>query len=178
MPSRHSTLQIVLHWTMAAVIAAAWLLGSLMEDLARGPDRATGLALHVLLGLGVLALLLPRLIARLAGPSLPPEPGETRWEHRLAAAAHLALYALMLLVPLAGLATALSARAPVPVLGLFELPNLWAGLGQRKLFEGAHEMLANLLLGVVVLHVLATLYHAVIRRDGVAGRMIPWLHQP
>ncbi|MGX9963356.1 cytochrome b [Roseomonas sp. F4] len=178
MPTRHSTLQIILHWTMAAVIAAAWLLGSLMEDLARGPDRAVGLGVHVLLGLGVLALLLPRLIARLVGPALPPEPGEARWEHRLAAAAHLALYALMLLVPLAGMATVLSARAQVPVLGLFEVPNLLAAYGQRKLFEGVHEVLANLLLGVVVLHVLATLYHAFIRRDGVAGRMIPWLHQP
>lgn len=172
MAARYSRLSIALHWTMALAIGAAWLIGQVMEDMARGPDRVFALGSHALIGLAVAALLLPRLLARLAGP-LPEDVGQPAWEKRLAGAAHLLLYLLMLAVPLTGLAIALSGRAPMPVLGLFEIPPLLSSLGLRKTLEGAHELLANLLVGAIVLHVAATLWHALVRHDGVAARMLP-----
>lgn len=172
MQPRYSIASIALHWTMAAAIGAAWLLGQLMEDVARGPDRIAATGTHALVGIAVLALVLPRLLARLLGGAPPAEEG---WQGRAAKAGHLLLYALMAAVPLAGLAIAMSGRAPFPVLGLFEVPPLLAPLGLRKLLEGVHEVLANILLGTIILHVAATLWHAVIRRDDIAARMLPWL---
>ncbi|WP_270939101.1 cytochrome b [Falsiroseomonas oryzae] len=168
---RYPIPSILLHWTMAAAIAGAWLIGQLMEEIPRGGGRTTALGAHALVGLAVVALLLPRILARLAGGA--PDPAGPIWEQRLAAAAHLLLYALMLAVPLSGLAIAMSGRAPVPVLGLFEIPPALAGFGMRKPLEGMHEVLANLMLGAVALHVAATLWHALVRRDGVARRMLP-----
>ncbi|WP_237214143.1 cytochrome b, partial [Falsiroseomonas oryziterrae] len=125
----------------------------------------------VLLGLAVAALLLPRLLARLAGGA--PEAAGPAWERRLAAAAHLLLYALMLAVPATGLGLAMSGRAPVSVLGLFELPNMLAPHGLRRPLGGLHEVLSNIMLGAIALHVAATLWHALVRRDGVMRRMLP-----
>jgi cytochrome b561 len=172
MPDRYSRLSIALHWTMAVAIGAAWLIGQFLEDLPRGPDKTFALGGHALIGLAVAALLLPRLLARIVGP-VPVDAAAPAWEKRLAGAAHLLLYLLMLAVPLTGLAIAMSGRAALPVLGLFEIPPLLAGLGLRKLLEGAHEVMANLLLGAIALHVAATLWHALVRHDGVAARMLP-----
>lgn len=157
---------------MALAIGAAWLIGEVMEDMPRGPDKVFALGSHALVGVAVAALLLPRLLARIAGP-VPEDAGAPGWERRLAGAAHLLLYLLMLAVPLTGLAIAMSGRAPMQVLGLFEIPALLSGLGLRKTLEGAHEVMANLLVGTVILHVAATLWHALVRHDGVAARMLP-----
>ncbi len=172
MAARYSRLSIVLHWTMALAIGAAWLIGQVMEEMPRGPDKVFALGSHALVGLAVVALLLPRLLARIIGP-VPENAGAPAWERRLAGAAHLLLYLLMLAVPLTGLAIAMSGRAPMQVLGLLEIPPLLSGLGLRKTLEGAHEVMANLLLGTVILHVAATLWHALVRHDGVAARMLP-----
>jgi cytochrome b561 len=173
--TRFSTASIILHWTMALAIAAAWILAQVIDLVPRGPGRTAVLGSHALVGLAVLALLLPRLLTRLRGPVPGPVPGASAWETRLATATHVLLYGLMLVQPLTGIAFALVRRAPTEVLGLFTIPNLYADDTLRGTIGGAHELLANLLLATVALHVAATLFHHFIRRDDVAARMIPVL---
>jgi cytochrome b561 len=167
---RYSTASILMHWTMAAAIAGAWMIGQLLEEFPRA-ERATPQGAHALIGLAVVALLLPRLLARILGGA--PEAAGPDWERRLATAAHVLLYALMLAVPLSGLAIALTGRAPLPVLGLFDIPAAMPDRGLHRTLEGVHEVLSNLILGAVALHVAATLWHALIRRDGVMRHMLP-----
>ncbi len=163
------------------MIAGAWVLGGVLDDLVPRAWKPMVVGGHALLGFGVLALLLPRLLARrssaraTAGGAAAAAAATPDWEERLAAAMHLLLYALMLLLPLTGLVAALSGRRPFPVLGLFELQPVLAPWGLRQTVKGVHELLANLMLGLVSLHVLATLWHALVRHDGVAARMIPGL---
>lgn len=164
---------ILLHWTMALAIALAWGGAQLAEALGRGQARAFVTGSHALLGLAVLALLLPRLLARWLGTAPGPAPGAPAWEQRLARAAHLLLYALMLALPLTGLLTALTGRAPFDLAGLATLPNSLAGTGLRRVVKEAHEIVANLMLGAIALHVAAVAWHAIVRRDGVAARMMP-----
>lgn len=173
--ARFSTASIILHWTMALTIATAWILAQVIDLVPRGPGRTAVLGGHALIGLAVLALLLPRLLARLRGPVPGPVAGTSAWEERLAAATHVLLYVLMLAQPVSGVAYALVRRSPTEVLGLFTIPNLFANDTLRGLLGGTHELLANLLLATVALHVAATLFHHFIRRDDVAARMIPVL---
>lgn len=173
--TRFSTANIILHWTMAVAIAAAWILAQVIDLVPRGPGRTAVLGSHVLVGIAVLALLLPRLLARLRGPVPGPAPGTSAWETRLAAVTHVLLYVLMLAQPVTGIAYALVRRSPTDVLGLFAIPNIYADDTLRGLLGETHELLANLLLATVALHVAATLFHYFIRRDDVAARMIPAL---
>lgn len=173
--TRFSTASIILHWTMALAIAAAWILAQAIDLVPRGPGRTAMLGSHVLVGLAVLALLLPRFLARLRGPVPAPAPGTPSWETRLAAATHGLLYALMLAQPVTGIIFAMARRTPVNVLGLFTITNPLAESSLRGLFGETHELLATLLLAAVALHVAATLFHHFIRRDDVAATMIPAL---
>jgi cytochrome b561 len=172
-PTRYPLPNILLHWTMALAIVLAWGGAQLAEALSRGPTRTFVLGSHALFGLAVLALLLPRALARVFGTAPGPAPGAPAWERRLAAAAHLLLYALMLALPLTGLLLAMSGRAAFDLAGLATLPNALAGTGLRPLLKETHEIVANLMLGAIALHVAAVAWHAVVRRDGVAGRMTP-----
>jgi cytochrome b561 len=57
--TRYSRMMIVLHWTMAILILAAWITGEGGRHVRENPP-----VLHFWLGLSVLVLLLPRLLAR------------------------------------------------------------------------------------------------------------------
>lgn len=170
---RYTLPSILLHWTMALAIALAWGGAQLAEAMSRGPGKTLVVGTHALFGLGVLALLLPRILARLLGTVPGPAPDAPAWEARLALAAHLLLYALMLALPLTGLLAALTGRAPFDLAGIATLPNSLAGTGLRRTVKEAHEILANVMLGAIALHVAAVAWHALVRRDDVAARMMP-----
>ncbi len=168
---RFSIPSIVLHWTMALAIALAWLVAQVADVFGRGSTEAFIIGGHAVFGLAVLALLLPRMLARWLGGVPGPADGAPAWEERLARAAHLLLYALMVALPVAGILTALSGRAPFDLAGLVTLPNILADTGLRRTFKEVHELLANMMLATVGLHVAAVLWHAFIRRDDVPRRM-------
>jgi cytochrome b561 len=170
-PTRYALPSRVLHWASALLIILAWLVGTLMEEAPRGDARATATALHYTLGLLVLSLVALRLLWRLVNPPQAPEPGTPAWQQRAGHLMHLALYGLMLLVPLAGLLDRWARGRAVTVLGWsaplappFPIPG-------GRLWGEAHELLADLMLVAVGLHVLAALWHHFVQRDGVLRRM-------
>ncbi len=167
---RYGAVTQLLHWATAGLIAAAWTLGATMEELPRGPARAAGLDLHATLGLAVIAAVLARLLWRTANPHPASGVG------LLAVAAkamHLALYAAMLAVPLAGLAAQWGrGRAVSAFFGAVVLPPP-AWLPGGRAWGEVHEVAANLLLVLIGLHVAAALVHHLLLRDGVMRRMLP-----
>ncbi len=172
MSTRYSLPLILLHWLAVPAMLAAFIIGEVMEDLPRGPEKISVMGWHILAGLTVAALLMPRIAIRLRG--VPPMHGEAAfWEAGLARAAHLVMYAVMLLLPLTGLLSILAGTRTVPVLGLFELPALFPLSWLHEAMEEVHEAVARVFLVTLVMHVAATLWHVLVRRDGVLRRMLP-----
>ena len=107
-------------------------------------------------------------------------------ERRAALLGHLALYALLFLLPLTGWALISTSGKPSLLFGYTDIPLIpWlSGLsGDEKksyhdLFEGAHEVLANALLVPIAAHVAAALRHAFVLKDGVFSRMLPSFGEP
>jgi len=97
------------------------------------------------------------------------------WERWSATAVHLGLYAVMIGLPVTGFLAATSLTVPVPVFGLFELPPMATSPRLHEAGEEAHEFLVGLAVFLIFFHVIGTVWHIVIRRDGIAGRMIPFL---
>nr|WP_281406671.1 cytochrome b/b6 domain-containing protein [Rhizobium sp. P44RR-XXIV] len=98
-----------------------------------------------------------------------------RWLQPLCRAhgAHILLYALMILMPLAGYTTSAAGGRDLPWFGLFEWPNLLPL--DRPLARAAaevHEYGAYCLYAVVSLHILAALWHHFFRKDEVLRRML------
>ncbi|KQS76643.1 cytochrome B [Rhizobium sp. Leaf384] len=111
-PASFSRMQRWLHWATAALVFFNLLLPDGMEAWNRSmkrtgsatADQVASANLHAYVGLAIVAIVLLRLILRMTHgvPSSPAQ--EPRLFQRLSAYAHGLLYALLLAMPLSGIA--------------------------------------------------------------------------
>jgi cytochrome b561 len=111
-----------LHWSVALLVAAVFLLGVLMTALPLSAllAKLVTYQLHKSLGLLVVVLVLWRLGLRWRH-GRPAETGPA-WQRRVAAAGHAALYALLLVVPVMGYCVASVAPGQVPTAFFLLIP--------------------------------------------------------
>jgi cytochrome b561 len=171
-PAAYGPIAMALHWTIAALIVVAGILGLLHDSWPRA-TQAFWINVHAIVGLSILMLVAARIRWRLrhTPPDLPPDVGE--FSARLSYPAHLLLYALMVAIPLIGIVTFVW-HGRVFDFGLFRLD--FGVKSNRAVFhptENLHGYLAYALFGLAGLHALAALWHHLVRRDGVLMRMWP-----
>ncbi len=167
---KFSPLQRVLHWTMSAAIFLMLFIGIGMVSTIT-PAHLALLSIHKPLGIAILILVIVRLIVRLTRGT-PPLPSDLPPLMKFAAhASHWALYALMIAMPLIGWGMLSAAGDPVVVAGI-HLPAILPMDGaMHGLLRQAHTWLALVLFALVLAHLAAALFHALIRRDGVFESM-------
>ncbi len=163
----------VMHWltVICVVMAAAFIL---TRDQLDGRNvRLWLLEGHRHFGLFVLALFVIRVFVRLRVGKLPSS-GEAPWPMRAAAGlTHIALYALLVTLPLLGWALSSAEGKPVHLFGA-TLPNFVAADEDlADTLQTWHLNAAWVLLGLVCLHIAAALWHHFVMRDGVLRRMWP-----
>lgn len=171
---RYGALSIGLHWLMLLLLAAVYACIELREVFPKGSDPREALkAWHFMLGLAVFTLVWLRLAVRGFSAAPPIVPPPSTWEKKLAGAMHLALYALMIGLPLAGWLMLSAAGKPIPFFGL-ELPAL---IGENKALartlKEAHEAVATAGYVLIGLHAMAALFHHYVKRDNTLQRMLP-----
>jgi len=171
---RYGALSIALHWLMFLLMVAVYATIELRELFPKGSDpRETMKALHFMLGLSVLLLVTLRIYARVtsATPIITPELSPA--QHMAAKLGHLALYGLMIAMPILGWLILSTAAKPIPFFGL-ELPAL---MGENKdlakSLKEIHETIGVIGYYLVAAHVLAALYHHHIRKDNTLTRILP-----
>ena len=163
------------HWLVAVLVLAQLGIGLYAANLPVSLARLQWLSHHKSLGLAILALVLLRLGWRALKP--PPELPDSmpRWERRAALATHRLFYLLLILAPLAGWLYVSAAGLSVNWFGLFQVPDLVSKDPESaELFKALHIGLVALLASLVAVHVGAALRHALVLRDGVMHRMLPW----
>lgn len=171
---RYSVLSIRLHWLMVVLIAAVYGCIELRELFEKGSDpRETLKALHFMLGLTVLILVAVRIYARLTGPTPPIVPEPPKWQMLLAKAAHLALYLLMIGMPIAGWVLLSAAGKPIPFFGLHLPALLGESKSLAKTIKEIHETGGTLGYFLIALHAAAALFHHYFMRDNTLRRMLP-----
>ena len=162
---RYSKSLIVIHWLTAVFVVGAWLTAEGGRKLVENPPL-----LHFAFGLTVLALVLPRLMLRFAGPTPRPASGGG-WLGRVSGIGHGVLYLLLIAVPLSGWYVASRMGVEVGFPGL-HLPALTAPVpGKPGLIGELHENGGNLILILAGLHMAMALWHQFVRRDGTLRRM-------
>jgi cytochrome b561 len=171
---RLSPLQRLLHWLMAICILAMLFIGVGMVSMVM-PKYLTLVSIHKPLGIAILVLALVRLAVRLRYGA-PPLPADLPEPMKLAAQlSHYALYALMIAMPLLGWAMLSAAAYPVVLYGSVHLPAILPRSdGLHTLLWNAHFYPAFAFFALILLHVAAALFHALVRRDGVFDAMVPW----
>lgn len=170
---RFTALQRTLHWLMAICILAMLFIGVGMVSTI-SPNYLTLLSIHKPLGIAILALALLRLVVRLRDGA-PPMPRDMPEPMKLAARlSHVAFYVLMIAMPLIGWAMLSAADYPVVVAG-FHLPAIVApDASLHSTLWNAHRFLAFAFFALILLHLAAALFHALVRRDGVYEAMAPY----
>lgn len=163
------------HWLTVLLIVAQFVSMEFAHDLPRGPERSELYRLHKSLGVSILLLAIARLAWRFGNP-VPPAPVDARaWERRAADVSHRLLYALIFALPLTGWVMSAAGGRTVEWFGLVALPNpVGANAVLDERLEDVHEALANALLVVASVHVLAALRHHFVLKDDVLRRMAPW----
>jgi cytochrome b561 len=169
---RYGGVAIFFHWTSAVLIVTVGILG-LLHDSWPHSIQAKWINIHAVLGLVVWALLMLRLAWRLSHrpPGLPADVGE--FSRRTSYPAHLLMYLLMLVIPVFGIITFIW-HGRVFDFGVFRIDPKVAS--DRAIFhptEDIHGYLAYALFALIIVHVLAALWHHFVRRDGVLLRMLP-----
>jgi len=170
-PAPYGRLSIGLHWFMLLLLAAVYATIELREVFPRGSAIREGLKTwHFMLGLSVFGLVGVRLIARIGAPH---PSGPRAWTDRLAAVVHLALYAIMIAMPVLGwLALSADGKA-APFFGLQLPPLVGPNEALAEQVEEIHETVGTAGYWLVGLHTAAALFHHHVLRDGVLQRMLP-----
>lgn len=149
-------------------------LGLWMTGLPLGLAKLQAYNWHKWVGLAVLALAGARILWRRRHPPPALPAAVTGWQAKAAPIVHWTLLALLIALPISGWAMSSAAGISIVWFGILRLPDLVPG--DRALFEAlktTHYGLSRLLIGVLILHVAAVLYHDLWRRDGVLRRMWP-----
>jgi cytochrome b561 len=171
---RYTRVAITLHWVIAVLVLGQIFFGWYLGDVPRGSAARGGLVnLHKSIGLTLWLLVWIRLGWRWRHAPPPAAASTPPWQKLAAALVHGALYACLLLAPLAGYIASNFSKYGVTVFGVWKLAP-WGRDDKQlyDLFRGLHGILAWTLAVLVALHVAAAIYHAV-RRDGVVARMLP-----
>jgi cytochrome b561 len=172
--ARYNHLSIALHWLMLLLIAAVYATIELRVNFPKGSDtRELFKQLHFMLGLAVFALVWLRLIARSLSPTPAITPPLPAWQAIPAKLMHLALYALMIGLPLVGWLVLSAAGKPIPFFGL-QAPAL---IGENRELASTlkewHELAGVSGYWLIGLHAVAALIHHYILRDDSLTRMLP-----
>jgi cytochrome b561 len=170
---RFTVLQRILHWLMAVCILAMLFIGVGMVSTVT-PKYLTLVSIHKPLGIAILVLALFRLGVRLVYGA-PPLPADLPAPQKLAAhLSHYGFYVLMIGMPLIGWGMLSAASYPVLLFDGVHLPAILPQSdGLHALLWNAHFYLAFAFFALILLHVAAALFHALIRRDGVFEAMAP-----
>ena len=170
----YGSLSIGIHWLVLLLFVGVYGTIELHEAFEKGSDLREALkAWHFMLGLLVFVLVWLRLAARLSGPTPTITPELPKLEQLSATALHLALYLLMIGMPLTGWLMLSAAGKPIPFFGL-ELPAL---IGENKALakqiKEVHEFVGTTGYYLIGLHAAAALYHHYLRHDNTLTRMLP-----
>ena len=176
---RYTATAIFLHWLVFALIACGFALAVYMVDLPLSPHKLKYFSCHKWIGVTVFLLALARVAWCLKHPAPALPPTMPAWQQRAAAASHLLLYALIVVIPLTGWLYSSAAGVPTVYLGMLPLPDL---LAKNKILAEqlklVHVTLNYTLLILVITHAAAALKHHFGDRDDVLARMLPWVKSP
>jgi cytochrome b561 len=175
-PQKYHLTSRILHWSMAAIILGLLGIGIYMTEFLpkEASNRFQIYDLHKSFGVIILLLIFVRIINRIlqAVPALPS--GLPKYEKLLSHLVHIALYILMILVPLSGYLMSNSFGFPVHLFTI-QMPFIISTNQQLgRLFAKTHEVFAFSLLALVILHFIGAIKHRFFDRpeNDVLNRML------
>jgi cytochrome b561 len=162
-----------IHWLTAALFIAAMLIGFFcgLQQPGTSPRREL-LEVHKSLGATLFFLAILRLMVRAATTA----PGEVSsfgpWVRLAARLNHWALYFILFAMPITGYVFSSAGGYSLKYFWTFSWPRLVVKNNEvARIGETSHELIAWLVYAAVALHIAATFWHVVVKRDETLSRM-------
>jgi cytochrome b561 len=166
----------VLHWIMAIIFIAAWLIGfysgNFLSYDVDGSFKGNVITLHKNIATVIIFLFVVRILWRYTHPAPKLPESMSPMMQKMAHLGHLALYFMLIALPITGCLFSWSAGHPAPVLYLFEIPRLLDTNPEiLAIVKPLHIYLSWAVGLLIVGHIVAALKHHFIDRDGVLDSM-------
>lgn len=162
------------HWGMALLLTGLFALGWWMRTLDYyDPWYHKGPFWHESFGIVAFLLVLGRIAWRRIDPPPPLEEDLAPWEKLAAHATHIALYGLMVIIPISGYFIGTAKGEAIDVFGWFKIPALLTGVEHMEDIAGnIHAFLAYGGGILVLIHAMAALKHQFIDKGETLKRML------
>lgn len=163
------------HWIMAILVLGMIPAGIAMvqPDIDRSLQN-TLFIFHKNTGVLLILLILLRIAYRLRNPPAPLPVDTPGWQHMAASASHLGLYALLVIVPVAGYVRVKAGGFPIETLDALGIPSLVPRSDAlAEVAKTIHYFGGLGIAAIIAAHVGAAAFHGIIKRDGVFSRMWP-----
>jgi cytochrome b561 len=174
--TKYSGLAMVLHWLIAAGVIANWLIRETAEGAETEEAAQAIMTNHFSIGVTLWFLAVALLIVHFTGGKAPLASHLATWERWLARIVHTLFFILLLVMPFGAWSAMSQYGAPISWFGLISIPPLPMEVNPdaaKAAFE-QHGQAGGFLLILIVVHVLGTLKHMVIDKDGNLFRMLPF----
>ena len=134
-------------------------------------DRLESRADHATAGLIVTFLFILRMILRYryGAPKLPSTM--PKWQIISAKAGHYGLYILMAGLVVTGIFSASVASDPIMIFGSYDLAFFTHNENLFSIVRNVHEFCTNAIIALIIIHILAALYHHFIVKDETTSNM-------
>lgn len=163
---RYAKSRIAIHWLAAVLIVFMLATGSLvLAELPNTTEKVGNLRIHMILGGLAGLLVLVRIVLGRAYPAPTVAAGDKLG--RIGHMGHVVLNLIVLLMAISGMLLALQSGALDAVLFGGVLPEDFKNFTPRQV----HGILSRVAMELIVLHVLAALYHQFIGKDRLLSRM-------
>ena len=173
--NRYGKVSMGFHWLMLVLLIAVFATIELRGMYPKGTEPREAIkALHFMLGLLVFILVWIRIALRFIQvtpeitPAIPPK------QDLLAKGMHIALYTLMIVLPILGWLTVSAAGKEILFFGR-EVPSLIAtDKDLAHELEDIHQTIGELGYYLIGLHAIAALFHHYVQKDDTLTRMLPF----
>ncbi len=169
---RYGAVSIALHWVMAVLIIALFILGVYMRGLPYiDPWYTTGPHLHKSFGIILFILLVVRTIWRRINPK--PTLEGPLWECVTARIVHTAFYVLLFIIALNGYLIPTADGSSIDLFNWLEVPAIISGIDHQEDTAGViHYRASIILILLTALHVAAALKHHFRDKDSTLRNML------
>lgn len=174
-PATYRPIAKALHWLTALLVLLTIPVALIM--LTPGLERSVQDPLfmfHKNVGVVILVLVALRLAYRAVNPPPPLPDSVPSWQRQVASTTHWLLYGLLLGMAISGYVRVTAGGFPLEVFDAMGLPRpVPPSDSLAETAKTIHATLRYPLIALILLHVGAALYHAIVKRDGVFQRMLP-----
>lgn len=166
--NQYGSRAVVFHWLTALLILSMIPLGIYMHELPNDSYKAVFYRIHIIIGISVFVLTILRIVWKLMDNKVTELKTTPKYQQFMGKALHYIFYFMMLGASGSGLVYVISSGLAEQ---LFIADNMVWVNAHDFLPAEIHEKLTIPMIPLLVLHILAALYHQYFVKDGIFKRM-------